>query len=148
MVTVLFVTDRLPDGFELLRHAADGEAYNMLATLAREWASGENRFDRPDEALVAANDGLALAGMGAMTRDPHLEGSLRMRRFYVAARARRRGIGRALANALLERPATVGRQITLNAPHAEAARFWESLGFIRDERDGHTHVLARDFSHA
>mgnify|MGYP002387636392 CR=1 FL=1 len=71
-----------------------------------------------------------------------------MRRFYVAARARRRGIGRALANALLERPATVGRQITLNAPHAEAARFWESLGFIRDERDGHTHVLARDFSHA
>lgn len=148
MVTVSFVTDRLPDGFELLRHAADGEAYNMLATLAREWASGENRFDGPGEALVAAHDGVALAGMGAMTRDPYLDGSLRMRRFYVSARARRRGIGRALAHALLNRPETAGRRITLNAPHAEAARFWESLGFIRDERDGHTHVLARDFAHA
>lgn len=143
-----FIRDTLPKGFEMLRHAADGEAFNMLATLAKEWATGANRFDRPGEALVAAFDGDKLAGMGAMSHDPEVPDALRMRRFYVAPPYRRRGVGRLLANALLNRPDATGRTITLNAPHLEAARFWEALGFIRDARDGHTHIRAGDFAHA
>ena len=104
MIRIEFVKDALPPGFELLRHAADDEAFNMLATLAREWASGANRFDRPGEALLAAYDGDMLVGMGAMSLDPVLEDALRMRRFYVARPYRRRGVGRLLAKALLDRP--------------------------------------------
>jgi GNAT superfamily N-acetyltransferase len=145
---IAFAEGELPQGFELLRHAADGEAYNMLAVLAKEWADGTNRFDKPGEALVAAYDGGMLAGVGAMTLDPYIPGALRMRRFYVSPRYRRHGVGRALARALLERPELEGKTITLNAPQAEAARFWESLGFIRDNRDGHTHVRAEPYAHA
>jgi GNAT superfamily N-acetyltransferase len=147
MMTIAFVTDRLPDGFEILRHAADDEAYDMLATLARDWASGANRFDRPGEALVAAFDGATLAGMGGISLDPDVPAALRLSRFYVRPRYRRRGVGRLLAGALLERAESAGRPITLNAPHAEAARFWEALGFIPDPRDGHTHILAAPYVH-
>lgn len=144
MIVVQRVGDTLPNGFELLRHAADGEAYHMLATLAREWADGSNRFDKPGEALVAAMDGTVLAGMGAMNVDPLIEGAMRMRRFYVRPPYRRQGVGRMIATALLDRPEIAGRTITLNAPHGEAARFWEALGFRRDERDGYTHIRMGD----
>ncbi len=148
MVAIEQVKDTLPEGFEVLRHAAEGEAFQMLATLAREWADGSNRFDRPGEALVAAWDGGLLAGMGGMNVDPYVEGALRMRRFYVRRACRRRGIARAMANALLDRPEVAGRTITLDAPHGEAARFWEALGFLRDERDGHTHIRVGNYAHA
>ena len=148
MFEIVPIRDALPPGFEVLRHAADGEAFDMLATLAKEWASGVNRFDKPGEALLAAFDGSTLAAMGAMSLDPHVEGALRMRRFYVKPAYRRRGVGRALAMALLDRPEAQGRTITLNAPHAEAARFWEALGFVRDPKEGHTHVRAGTYSHA
>lgn len=148
MVSIEFVKGALPPGFELLRHAADGEAFDMLATLAKEWASGENRFDKPGEALVAAYDAGTLVAMGAMSQDPNIADALRMRRFYVSSRYRRRGVGRLLAKALLDRPEVAGRKVTLNAPHVEAARFWESLGFIRDPQDGHTHIRAGDYAHA
>jgi GNAT superfamily N-acetyltransferase len=145
---IAFVKDALPPGFELLRHAADGEAYGMLAVLAKQWADGTNRFDKPGEALVAAYEGNVLVGVGAMTHDPNIAGALRMRRFYVSSRHRRHGVGRAIAKALLDRPEVAGKTITLNAPQAEAARFWEALGFIRDDRDGHTHVRTEPYAHA
>jgi GNAT superfamily N-acetyltransferase len=97
---------------------------------------------------VAAYDGRTLVGMGAMTHDPHVAGALRMRRFYVLRHYRRRGVGQAIARSLLDRPEVAGKLITLNAPHAEAARFWEALGFVRDAGDGHTHVLRDTYSHA
>jgi GNAT superfamily N-acetyltransferase len=149
MIRIEQVRDRLPAGFELLRHAADGEAYDMLATLAREWGDGTNRFDGEGEALVAAYDGNFLVGMGGIRRDPHLPEALRMSRFYVRPPYRRRGVARMIAAALLERPETAdARMITLNAPQVEAARFWEALGFIPDARDGHTHIRKGEYAHA
>lgn len=148
MVRIELIKDRLPAGFELLRHAADGEAYGMLATLAREWADGTNRFDGEGEALVAAYDGDFLVGMGGIRTDPHVPEALRMSRFYVRPHYRRRGVARMIAATLLDLPASAGRTITLNAPQVEAARFWEALGFMRDERDGHTHVRKGEYAHA
>lgn len=148
MITIVEVRERLPEGFEVLRHAADDEAYEMLSRLAREWADGTNRFDRPGEALVAAMDGSVLTGMGGMNIDRGVQGAMRMRRFYVRPAYRRRGIARTIAAALLDRPEIAGRTITLKAPHAEAARFWEALGFLPDERNGHTHIRAGDYAHA
>lgn len=148
MVTIVEVKDTLPAGFELLRHAADGEAFEMLGTVAREWADGTNRFDRTGEALVAAYDGDYLVGMGGIRLDPHLPEALRMSRFYIRPTHRRRGIARLIAAALLQRPESKDRTITLNAPHLEAARFWEALGFVRDERDGHTHIRTGEYAHA
>ncbi len=65
-----------------------------------------------------------------------------MRRFYVGKRFRGCGIGRRLGAALLERAVQAGCPVTVNAA-AGSTRFWESLGFVADERDGHTHMLKR-----
>jgi GNAT superfamily N-acetyltransferase len=141
VIEIQVIREGLPPGFEVLRYAADDEAFRMLGVLAEEWANGTGRFDGPGEMLVAALDGPVLAGVGGMSRDPVDAAALRMRRFYVYPPYRRRGVGRAMARFLLERPEVDGRAVTLNAPHAEAARFWQALGFIPDARDGHTHIL-------
>lgn len=141
MVEIRVIRERLPPGFEILRYAAEDEAFRMLGVLAAEWADGSGRFDAPGELLVAAFEGTVLTGIGGITRDTADPEALRMRRFYVYPPHRRRGVGRAMARFLLERPEVAGRAVTLNAPYAEAARFWQALGFIPDARDGHTHIL-------
>ena len=133
------VTHTLPADFAELQTEASTAGYRMLDTLAREWASGANRFDRPGELLLAAFEGNVLAGIGGLTQEPTIPGALRMRRFYVGAAHRRAGVGRALATGLLDR-ITAGTMVTANAaPGSEA--FWEALGFASDHRDGHSHVL-------
>lgn len=133
----LAVTGRLPEGFDELAAEAHAEGYRFLARLALEWRNGAMRFDRAGEILLAAYPGDVLAAIGGLTRDPQLEHALRMRRFYVRPRLRRRGIGRDLAGHLL---ATArGTIVTVNAaPGSEL--FWEALGFRPDARDGHTHI--------
>jgi len=137
------VLEALPVGFDALRAEARAEGYRFVERLAGDWASGELRFDRPGEVLLAAYAGNKLAAIGGLTLDPVLPATLRVRRFYVRERDRRSGIGRRLATALLERAAQAGRPVTVNAASG-SARFWEILGFVSDQRDGHTHSLRPD----
>ena len=101
--------------------------------------SHTNRFDREGEALLAARMNGVLAGIGGVTIVPVVPGAARMRRFYIRLAFRRRSIGRQLATALLTR-VSAGRLITVNAAPASFS-FWESVGFMPDLRDGHTHIL-------
>jgi GNAT superfamily N-acetyltransferase len=137
MIRLERVTDALPADFEVLREEARLDRHHMLDTLACEWAAGAMRFDRPGEALLAAYADGVLAGIGGLTLEPALCGALRMRRFYVGIAYRRSGVGRALAEALLEKAAS--RVITANAAAGSEA-FWEMLGFVPDKRDGRTHI--------
>ncbi len=134
------VIGALPSGFEALRAEAQAEGYRHLDRLAADWAAGAVRFDREGEALFVAYANGALAGIGGLTIDPAMPGALRMRRFYIGTRFRRSGIGHQLATALLDQATRTGRPVTVNAA-ARSEPFWESLGFVRQLRDGHTHVL-------
>lgn len=136
------VIGELPPGFEALRRESQAEGYRHLDRLAADWASGAIRFNGDDEVLLTAWVGGDLAAVGGLTLDPVLPDALRMRRFYVGKRFRRCGIGRQLAATLLERAAQAGHPGTVNAAAGSAA-FWEALGFVVDERDGHTHILQR-----
>jgi GNAT superfamily N-acetyltransferase len=138
MIRLEQVIDALPAGFDTMRAEARAENHAMLETLAADWKTGRARFDQPGEILYAAHIGDELVGIGGLTLEPTLPGALRMRRFYVARRFRRRGVGRALARALVR--GCSGRVITANAA-AGSERFWETLGFELDRRDGHTHIL-------
>ena len=130
----------LPARFAALREEARGDGHRMLDTLAAEWASGATRFDRPGEALYAAYADNVLAGIGGLTLEKAIAGALRARRFYVRIAHRRDGIGRALAERLLEDARRTGRTVTANAAAGSEA-FWEALGFVPDRRDGFTHIL-------
>jgi GNAT superfamily N-acetyltransferase len=135
------VIEALPPGFETMRAEARAEGYHFLDRLAADWASGTMRFEREGEVLLAAYSAAALAGVGGLTFDPIVEGALRMRRFYVRPLFRRRGIGRAIAAALLDHGLRRVGEITLNAA-AGSVRFWEGIGFVPEPRDGHTHILS------
>jgi GNAT superfamily N-acetyltransferase len=137
------VIEELPAGFDALRAEARAEGYRFVDRLATDWMSGTIRFDREGEALLVARTNGVLAGIGGLTIEPVVPDALRMRRFYVRLAYRRSGIGRKLATALLERARSYRRLVTVNAAPASAA-FWESLGFVPDSRDGHTHVRHLD----
>jgi GNAT superfamily N-acetyltransferase len=137
------VVDALPAGFDVLRAEALSDGYRHVERLADDWASGTKRFDASGENLLAAFITGDLAGIGGMTVDPANRCALRMRRFYVRRASRRNGVGRCLAEALMAKARQLGRCVAVNAPTAEAARFWEELGFVRDRRDGHTHMLGQ-----
>ena len=136
------VTEALPAGFETLRSEARAEGYMFIERLATEWASGGMRFDRAGEALLVVHVHSEIAAVGGLTVDPAIPEALRMRRFYVGKRFRRRGIGRRLAAALLEAAVRTDRPVTVNAA-AGSEPFWEPLGFVAEGSDGHTHVLKR-----
>jgi GNAT superfamily N-acetyltransferase len=139
-VVIVPVVERLPAGFDVLRQSALAEGHRNMDRLAEDWASGAQRFDAAGEALLAALVAGELACVGGITADPMLPGALRMRRFYVRAVFRRHGVGRRLAETLI---ASVPPDVHLvaNAGTQQAARFWEALGFMPDQHDGHTHTL-------
>ena len=141
MIRLGRVAGALPAAFEELRAEAQAEGYGMLDTLAMQWESGANRFDRPGEALLAAYVDDVLAGIGGLTIEASLPGAFRMRRFYIRRQFRRTGIGRQLALAVLEHRGK--RSVTCNAASGSEA-FWQALGFMPDPRGGctHTHILS------
>jgi GNAT superfamily N-acetyltransferase len=133
------VIGELPADFETMRAEARAEGYQFLERLANDWASGAMRFDRSGEVLLAAYSDGVLAAIGGMTIDPVVPDALRMRRFYVRSAFRRAGVGREIAQVLLERAFRSVRVVTLNAA-LNSVPFWEALGFVPQVLDGHTHV--------
>jgi GNAT superfamily N-acetyltransferase len=131
----------VPANLDDLASAAAAEGFGMLRVLAAEWASGEQRFAAPGEALFAArNHAGSLIGIGGVTRDPWVT-ALRMRRFHVRPEARGGGVGRALAGAALDHARGAGAVLVrLRAP-AAAAGFWVGLGFVPVMDPKATHSL-------
>ncbi|PDT06498.1 GNAT family N-acetyltransferase [Rhizobium chutanense] len=141
MIDIRMIRDRLPQEIADLESAARQEGYRHITRLVDEWAAGGTRFERDGERLLGAYVDEALAGIGGMTVEPALSGALRMRRFYIGPAMRERGIGRKLALALLDHARSCGSIVTVHAGNDGAAKFWASLGFQADGRDGYTHRL-------
>lgn len=137
MIQLVRIQDELPDGFEALRLEADREGHNNMSRLAAERAAGDPFFI----ALLAAYRGGELAGIGGLTVEPApaIEPALRMRRLYVRPDARRGGVARTLASALIQEAFDQTALVTVHAGGEAAARFWEAQGF--------TPVLDRPWSH-
>ncbi|RAK65563.1 GNAT family N-acetyltransferase [Phenylobacterium kunshanense] len=131
MVQLVRITDDLPEGFGALRAEADAEGHRHLSRLATELAETPGMFT----ALLAAFDDGVLVGIGGLTPEPEARPgeAWRMRRLYVRQRARRCGVARTIANALLSEALTLTRLVTVHAGNPDAARFWEVLGFERVE---------------
>jgi GNAT superfamily N-acetyltransferase len=136
MVQLVRITDDLPDDFEALRAEADGEGHRHLTRLAAEWAEAPEGFT----AVLAAFAGGELAGVAALTPEPSGGPALRMRRLYVARAFRRQGVGRTIANALLQEALAQTDLVTVHAGNPDAAAFWVAQGFRP--------VAGRPWSHA
>jgi GNAT superfamily N-acetyltransferase len=135
-------------GIELLHAEAIKEGYAFLETLLSEWESGENRYNRPGETLLGCFEQDELVAVGGLNVDPFLglPEVGRVRRVYVRAAWRNRGVGRLLVNALVEEARGSFRLVRLRAENADAARLYERLGFeaIQDENATHQMALKTD----
>ena len=105
----------------------------VLQRLLDEWSSGDNRFNRPGEALWVARENGRVVGVCGLNIDPYANSRRvgRVRRLYVSMASRRRGIGRQLMERLIMTSRGTFSQLRLRTSNPEAARFYETLGFHR-----------------
>ncbi len=119
-------------GFERLRLESLQEGYHFLDRLQQEWVQGNNRFDKEGEGLFSIWIGSILAGIGGINIDPFLQNPSigRLRRFYIASRWRRQGLGKRLLEHILLQAQPQFHEVVLFTDHLAAANFYESMGFI------------------
>lgn len=144
MVTFARITpeDPLVPALAALRAEARAEGYRFVDTLAEDWETGHNRFDRPGELLLAAWDGGMMIAVGGLNRDPYpcASGTGRLRHVFVAAARRRSGMGGALVRRLMDGAHDHFDRVRLRTASAKAGLFYECLGFVRTNEDHATHV--------
>ncbi|CAN5537782.1 GNAT family N-acetyltransferase [soil metagenome] len=145
MIQLIRIIDDLPDGFDALLADAASEGIVNMALLARDWASGDQRFNRDGEALLGAVLAGELAGTGGLSVEPAAsEPARRVRRFYIRPAFRRQGVARTLASALVQEAHDQVDLLTCNAAASPAAApFWEAQGFSPDTSGPWTHVMRR-----
>jgi GNAT superfamily N-acetyltransferase len=138
------LTEVPPGLFDPLVTESESAGYRLVRRLADEWASGENRFDRPGEVLFAAWMDGRLIGACGLNVDPYTKaaGVGRVRHLYVLSAYRRLGVGGQLVGRVVD--AARGRfgRLRLSTRNPEAARLYEQMGFARSAGAlDHTHVL-------
>jgi GNAT superfamily N-acetyltransferase len=119
------------------------ERFQFLQRLTDDWDAGRNRFDRKGEALfVAASDDHIVAICG-LNRDPYAVDDTvgRLRHLYVLPTYRRQGTGRCLVLQALDFGRRHFRTVRLRTDSAEAASFYENLGFERTAAPECTHCV-------
>ena len=137
------LTEVPPRLFDALLAESEGAGLRLVRRLADEWASGENRFDRPGEALFAAWMDGRLIGACGLNVDPYTkaDGVGRVRHLYVLSAYRRLGVGGQLVGRVID--AARGRfgRLRLSTQNPAAAQLYERLGFERRAAADHTHLL-------
>lgn len=118
------------------------EGFHFLVRLHAEFLSGENRFDRPGEALVGGYAGPELIAVGGLNRDPYAPEPRvgRLRHLYVRPAFRGHGVGRALVEALVSLARPHFDVLRLRTDTPAAARFYERLGFTPAPLPHATHL--------
>ena len=114
-----------------LEAESERAGFRFLRRLVTEWDAGGNRFTRPGEALFAAVCGGRVVGVCGLNADPYAAdaGVGRVRRLYVLATFRRRGVGRRLVREVIAAAAGNFRSLRLRTETAEAAQFYAAMGF-------------------
>jgi GNAT superfamily N-acetyltransferase len=121
-----------PSVLTVLAAEAMADGHRMVARLIEEWTNGENRFDRPGErSYVVTMDG-RVCGVCGLNVDPFADGDRvgRVRRLYVSAAIRRRGLGSAIMQQLTRDAASHFRELHLRTHDPRASAFYEAIGFI------------------
>src|SRR5208337_382031 len=102
--------------------------WNHLGRLREEWQLGVNRFDREGEAFYLAREGERIVAVGGVNVDPFAASPRvgRVRRVYVLAEVRNRGVGRALLERLVREARASFLELRLRAGTPDAAAFFET----------------------
>jgi len=141
---VVRIVADLPERFDDLAGSARAEGYTFLDRLSARWRYGAYANDRYASVFAIFGDATPIA-IGAQTFDEYdpSPDHRRLRHFYVHPDARRAGIGRSLAGALIQEAFQIAPRLHLRATHAQSIAFWDAMGFKRVQRDDRSHILVR-----
>ena len=109
---------------------ATSEGFGHLNRLVTEWIKGTNRFDREGETLFFVKVAGEAVACGGVTRQRQSVG--RIRRVYVDPAHRRRGLGKALVEALVHHSSGNFDELVLYTDNSNASRLYEGLGFLAE----------------
>lgn len=126
------VTRDLPvESIEALLTESATEGWRHVGRLYEEWQRGFNRFQQKGEVLCLAREEQRVIAVGGVNIDPYATSPRvgRVRRLYVLAAFRRRGVGLALIDRLIHDARESFDELRLRASSAGAAAFFERLGF-------------------
>lgn len=133
---------------EHLSDEARQDGYFFMDRLAAEVRSGENGFQKPGECFLGAIADGMLIGCGGLNRDPYVTGVVgRLRHLYVLRAYRKKGIGAALVQQLLEHSKSSFEVVRLRTSDASAGLFYDALGFERVAHESATHRLFTKLRH-
>ena len=142
MTSIIRIEEIETHSLEDLRNESLREGFGHVARLCEDWASGFNRFNAPGEALFVALAGNEIVGVCGLNCDPYTCDARvgRIRRLYVARAHRRRGVGRALLNAVVTHARAHFKVLRVRTE--EAGKFFsaQGFGFVTLEAET-THVL-------
>lgn len=138
-----------PNDLRSLIIESQTQGFQFVKRLCDEFLSGENCFNRSGEALFGLYDNDELIGIGGLNLDPYRNDSRvgRVRHLYVAKKWRRNGMGAILVNAIIEKARQHFVCLTLRTDTAEAAAFYEELGFQptpHHDFDSHQLILGNE----
>jgi ribosomal protein S18 acetylase RimI-like enzyme len=107
------------------------EGFRFVQRLRDEYASGQNRFERPGEALLIARELQTVIAVIGLNLDPHGQtGVMRVRRFYVLPEYRSVGLGQKMLLEVIELARVANaRALELRTDNPRASRFYEQNGF-------------------
>lgn len=110
------------------------EGVSFIERLEREYLSGVNRFDGPNEVLFVATEGENVVAVCGLNRDPYLGDPAvgRVRHLYVLKAYRHLGLGRSLVEAVMAAAVGHFHLLTLRTENPVAARLYASLGFVEE----------------
>jgi GNAT superfamily N-acetyltransferase len=121
------------------------EGFRFVTRLCREWDTGENRFDRPGEALFFARSKDDLVGTCGLNCDPYTTDPTagRVRHLYVRSSHRHLGVGRLLTSTVIAHARRSFFSVRLHTDSPAGAAFYQALGFSSAFGSARvTHVLA------
>jgi GNAT superfamily N-acetyltransferase len=142
MIAIARITNLEVNTLQHLRAESSREGFKFVERLCAEWASGDNRFNAPGEALFVAVSSDQVVGLCGLNRDPYAHDPHvgRIRRLYVVPAYRRQGVGRALLESAVAHAA--GHFSVLRARTDAADQFYTAHGFRRLAADAEaTHIL-------
>lgn len=144
MTQVVRLAAALPESFAKLNAAARAEGYDFLDRLAKNWRDGAYLGDTDASVFGVFAEGDLIA-IGAQTADEYdpAPDHRRLRHFYVHPDARRTGVGRTLAGALILEAFQHAPHLHLRATQDLSRAFWDAMGFERVDRPDRSHKLVR-----
>ena len=133
------------NGFTALKRESQLEGFYFLERLEADWTSNKNVFNKEGEGLRMIKVNNQIAGLGGINNNSYGAVALRMgrlRRFFISKPFRRKGIGTALLNHLIQEYGHHYDAIQLYTDNAEASFFYEKYGFQKVHHiEKATHLL-------